>query len=117
MTGSLDETCRARRRRIPGTSSCPTSCGATSRERFALRAPELTTEEFLLEAGRSADLTATHRELLSAFLATCDRVKFARYSPGEEESREALEVARRFLNETAASSEDPRTGKQPFDFG
>lgn len=82
-------------------------------ERFALRAPELTTEEFLLEAGRSADLTAAHRELLSAFLASCDRVKFARYSPGEEESREALEVARRFLNETAASSEDPRAGKPP----
>lgn len=72
-------------------------------ERFALRAPELTTEEFLAEAGRSAELTASHRELLSAFLATCDRVKFARYSPGEDESQVALEVAKRFLNETAVS--------------
>ena len=72
-------------------------------ERFALRAPELTTEEFLAEAGRSPELTATHRELLSAFLATCDRVKFARYSPGEDESQGALDVAKRFLNETAAS--------------
>ena len=72
-------------------------------ERFALRAPELTTEEFLAEAGRSPELTAAHRELLSAFLATCDRVKFARYSPGEDESQGALDVAKRFLNETAAS--------------
>lgn len=72
-------------------------------ERFALRAPELTTEEFLAEAGRSAELTASHRDLLSAFLATCDRVKFARYSPGEDESQDALDVAKRFLNETAAS--------------
>lgn len=72
-------------------------------ERFALRAPELTTEEFLAEAGRSAELSASHRELLSAFLATCDRVKFARYSPGEDESQGALEVAKRFLNETAVS--------------
>ncbi|MYD99377.1 MAG: hypothetical protein F4X98_18585 [Gammaproteobacteria bacterium] len=71
-------------------------------ERFALRAPELTTEEFLVEAGRSADLTVAHRDLLSEFLATCDRVKFARYSPGDDESREALEVARRFLEESAA---------------
>ena len=71
-------------------------------ERFALRAPELTTEEFLAAAGRSAELSASHRELLSAFLETCDRVKFARYSPGEDESQGALEVARRFLNETAA---------------
>ena len=70
-------------------------------ERFALRAPELTTEEFLIEAGRSAELTAAHRDLLSEFLATCDRVKFARYSPGDDESREALEVARRFLEESA----------------
>ncbi|MDE0422380.1 MAG: hypothetical protein OXK76_16060 [Gammaproteobacteria bacterium] len=74
-------------------------------ERFALRAPELTTEEFLAEAGRSAELTAGHRELLSAFLATCDRVKFARYSPDEDESRGALDEARRFLNETALTRE------------
>lgn len=69
-------------------------------ERFALRAPELTTEEFLLEAGRSADLKRAHRELLSDFLARCDRVKFARYSPEEDESRDALGVAERFLSET-----------------
>ena len=82
-------------------------------ERFALRAPELTTEEFLAEAGRSAELTASHRDLLSAFLATCDRVKFARYSPGEDESQGALDVARRFLNETAVSRDKPaETGRQ-----
>ena len=69
-------------------------------ERFALRAPELTTEEFLLEAGRSADLGRSHRELLSDFLARCDRVKFARYSPEADESRDALGVAERFLAET-----------------
>lgn len=76
-------------------------------ERFALRAPELTTEEFLVEAGRSAELTAAHGELLSAFLATCDRVKFARYSPGEEESQQALDEARRFLDETAITGDEP----------
>ena len=69
-------------------------------ERFAVRAPELTTEEFLVEAGRSADLKRSHRGLLSDFLARCDRVKFARYSPGEDESRDALTVAERFLSET-----------------
>ena len=68
--------------------------------RFTLRAPELTTEEFLLEAGRSAALSPSHRQLLSDFLSRCDRVKFARYSPGAEESRDALAVAERFLQET-----------------
>ncbi len=71
-------------------------------ERFRLRAPELTTEEFLLEARRAAGLSAPHRELLSAFLERCDRVKFARYSPGDDESREALDFARRFLRESRA---------------
>ena len=72
--------------------------------RFGLRAPELTTEEFLLEAGRSADLTPSHRDLLSAFLERCDRVKFARYSPGENESQQALTLARQFLQETRDTS-------------
>ncbi len=69
-------------------------------ERFTLRALELTTEEFLVEAGRSTELSSSHRALLSDFLERCDRVKFARYSPGAAESREALDVAVRFLNES-----------------
>ncbi|MCY4451278.1 MAG: hypothetical protein OXC01_04955 [Immundisolibacterales bacterium] len=75
-------------------------------ERFALRAPELTTEEFLFEAGRSAELSSSHRGLLSDFLERCDRVKFARYTPGADESRQAFEVAERFLAESRAP-EDP----------
>ena len=64
-------------------------------DRHAVRAPELTTEEFLLEARRSVAFSAAHRDLLSTFLSRCDRVKFARYSPREDESRDALQVARR----------------------
>lgn len=69
-------------------------------DRYAVRAPELTTEEFLLEARRAPALSGDHRERLSAFLAHCDRVKFARYSPAADESREALQTLRRFLDET-----------------
>ena len=69
-------------------------------ERFALHAPERTTEEFLLEAGRSTGFSSAHRDLLTAFLVRCDRVKFARYSPGAGESRDALDVALRFVRET-----------------
>ena len=83
--------------------------------RFGLRAPELTTEEFLAEAGRSAELTPSHRSLLSAFLERCDRVKFARYSPGDTESHEALQLARQFLRETrdAASQQADASAPQP----
>src|SRR5439155_236554 len=37
--------------------------------RYDIRAPELTTEEFLLEAARARELTAAHRAGLSEFLA------------------------------------------------
>ncbi len=69
-------------------------------DRFALRAPELTTEEFLRVAQRSELIRKEHKQLLSSFLADCDKVKFAGYAPGEEESRSVLAAARRFLLET-----------------
>lgn len=86
-------------------------------DRYGLRAPELTTEEFLREAQRSGQLSSRHRDLLSDFLVRCDRVKFARYEPDEEESRQALASARTFLEETrlVAASDggtgDGRTGQ------
>ena len=82
--------------------------------RFGLRAPELTTEEFLLEAGRSAEISKPHCELLSAFLERCDRVKFARYNPGGDgESQEALDLARRFLRETRDAAAESGTDGSP----
>ncbi len=69
-------------------------------DRFGLRAPELTTEEFLRVAQRSDALSSAHKKLLSGFLADCDQVKFAGYEPGAEESQGVLEAARRFLLET-----------------
>jgi hypothetical protein len=74
-------------------------------DRFGVRAPELTTEEFLREARRAGGLTDAHRSLLSTFLEGCDRVKFARYAPDEHESREALTAARRFIEETRVRAE------------
>ena len=69
------------------------------------------TEEFLREARRSADLAEEHRSLLSAFLEGCDRVKFARHCPDERESKEAIAVARRFLEETRLI-EDPTASQE-----
>ena len=82
-------------------------------DRYAVRAPELTTEEFLLEARRSVAFSPAHRQLLSAFLERCDRVKFARYSPEAGESSEALATARRFLDETRATAADGAEGLAP----
>jgi hypothetical protein len=68
--------------------------------RYDIRAPELTTEEFLGVAARSAELTAGHKELLSSFMARCDRVKFAAYRPEAEESLATLRAARGFVEDT-----------------
>ncbi|MEM9492042.1 MAG: hypothetical protein AAGC55_23045, partial [Myxococcota bacterium] len=69
-------------------------------DRYSLRAPELTTEEFLYIASRSGQISTSHRELLSAFLTGCDRVKFAGYVPDQAESRKSLGAARQFVEES-----------------
>ncbi|GAB4569209.1 MAG: hypothetical protein Tsb0020_23270 [Haliangiales bacterium] len=80
-------------------------------DRYGLRAPELTTEEFLHEAQRAGVISSAHRNLLTTFLEHCDRVKFARYEPGDTESREALAHARRFLEETRALGSGGEAGR------
>jgi hypothetical protein len=68
--------------------------------RYDIRAPELTTEEFLLVATARPELTAEHRALLSSFLERCDRVKFAGYRPDADESLATLKAARGFVEDT-----------------
>ncbi len=68
--------------------------------RFALRAPELTTEEFLAAMVQSPELRESHRELLREFLRKADLVKFAGALPSHEEIRGSLRAADLFLEET-----------------
>lgn len=68
--------------------------------RYEIRAPELTTEEFLLVATARPELTAEHRVLLTSFLERCDRVKFAGYRPDADESLATLKAARGFVEDT-----------------
>ncbi len=73
--------------------------------RYDIRAPELTTEEFLQEAARSQDLTTAHRSQLTGFLEGCDRVKFAGYRPETAESIATLQAARGFVEQTRLREE------------
>ena len=68
--------------------------------RYDIRAPELTTEEFLQVATARPELDAEHRTLLTQFLERCDRVKFAGYRPEAEESLATLAAARGFIEDT-----------------
>ena len=69
-------------------------------ERFQLRAPERTTEEFLRDLQKTSALTAPQKESLSAFLDQCDLMKFARFEPTEAALRELHESALRLVHET-----------------
>ncbi len=81
-------------------------------DRFGLRAPESTTEEFLREAGRSEALTPAQRARTGEFLVLSDLVKFARHRPGPDDLRAALASARRLVEETrpGASGADGPSG-------
>jgi hypothetical protein len=69
-------------------------------DRFQLRAPEMTTEEFLSTLKDSIVLNAGRQTLLKDFLSHCDMVKFAKYLPDEKESEASYESAKRFIEET-----------------
>jgi hypothetical protein len=77
-------------------------------QRFHLRAPEMTTEEFLLTAARDGRLDGAHRRLLADFLAESDLVKFARHLPTIADSERAWEAASRFVQDTSRSPEELR---------
>ena len=65
--------------------------------RYDIRAPELTTEEFLVVASKSSELTSTHRTQLTELLERSDCVKFAGYRPESNESIDTLAAARDML--------------------
>jgi hypothetical protein len=74
--------------------------------RFDLRAPEQTTEEFIREASHARKLQPEHQQLTAEFLAQSDLVKFARHEPDEETMRGALAAAERLVAETIPESSD-----------
>ncbi len=73
--------------------------------RFRLRAPGMTTEEFLQTATQARELSFTHQSALRDFLAQSDLVKFAKYQPSRAEADAAFEAALRFVKETAPLTE------------
>jgi len=82
-------------------------------ERFQLRAPERTTEEFLSELQTSHALNREQKQSLADFLQSCDLVKFARFEPTESALRELHDAALRLVDETqfdpvSLSAQQPR---------
>ena len=72
--------------------------------RFGLRAPERTTEEFIREAATSRLLSSDHQMLTSEFLEQCDLVKFARHRPQRADMQNGYDAAERLVRETIPPS-------------
>ena len=75
-------------------------------DRFSVRAPDMTTEEFLFRLKNSSILTGTQNNLVEEFLGLCDIVKFAKYGPTRKEIDESFDAAKRLVDETKIIEED-----------
>lgn len=71
--------------------------------KFGLRAPEMTTTEFLNALARNSAALPYDNEKLGRFLEACDLVKYAAMTPRREDAGEALATAGAFVHSTAAA--------------
>lgn len=76
--------------------------------RFQLRAQEQTTDEFLAGLPDQRVFNAEQQLLLQEFLRRSDLVKFAKYAPRTEQSRDAADACRRFVVETDNAPSPPK---------
>jgi len=76
-------------------------------DRFELRAPHRSTEEFLTEASMNDQLCAEYQELLGDFLRQCDLVKFARRSAALRQMETLFRTAEHFVKDTIPQAPVP----------
>ena len=77
-------------------------------ERFGLRAPERTTEEFLAEISNSDVFNTVQRNYLKSFLKASDIVKFAKHEPQIQEASSSFDKTVDFVNETKKDFEEEK---------
>jgi hypothetical protein len=74
-------------------------------DRFALKAPERTTEEFLVEVSPALPVDAEKKSILKQFLIHCDLVKFAALEPSVEDVERTFATCRDFIEATKVREE------------
>jgi len=74
-------------------------------DRFGLRAPERTTEEFLEEARAGLNIGAERKEMLERFMRHCDLVKFAALRPTSGDVQRTFDSCRDFIEATRIEKE------------
>ena len=69
-------------------------------DRFDLRAPERTTEEFLAELRFTETLAPSDKSVLEEFLTHCDLVKFAKHDPTTDQVQRTFDLVKDFIERT-----------------
>ncbi len=69
-------------------------------DRFALHAPDRTTEEFLSELRFMGTLAPADKQVLEEFLTHCDLVKFAKHEPTTEQIQRTFDLVKNFVERT-----------------
>ncbi|MBL7071389.1 MAG: hypothetical protein ISS26_04380 [Candidatus Omnitrophica bacterium] len=75
-------------------------------DRFDIKAPDMTTEEFLFDLKDSGSLSKAHKDILKEFLNLCDTVKFAKYGPTQKETEDSFNAAGKLVDETKQAEEE-----------
>lgn len=78
--------------------------------RYAIAAPDRTTQEFLREASTHRDLAGERANELGRFLRSADMVKFAAARPSEVACSAAMQDMRRFVEQTAPRDDEGTDG-------
>lgn len=94
----------------PFYSECSDIVRRYLEDRFDLRAPESTTEEFIRDAASARVLSADQQALVAQFLEQSDLVKFARFRPGAPEMKDAVQAAQRLIEETRVTGAEEGAG-------
>lgn len=79
-------------------------------ERFEIRAPELTTEEFLALLRQDPQFTYEQKEVLRSFLNECDMIKFAKGETSADLAGAATENVKAFIEQTKETVEQKEEG-------
>jgi len=79
-------------------------------KRFHVSAPEMTTQQFLLEASHN-DRLSSYSDQLSRLLELADLIKFARMEALPDENTEAFGIVKNFVESTRPSQEEEAARK------
>lgn len=71
--------------------------------KFGLRAPEMTTQEFISTLSRDRTRLPVDSAGLREFMQRCDLIKYAALAPTRDDAAAALETARSFVESSAAA--------------